>query len=157
MPLSKLPRAPQVDKRIHSTSMWVTTALFAAAVAAQATIVHAQSSNSSSSSAGSGLNGWYSCSEYTFSDEGSSPTDAECAVYTAPLCYTGVCDDSTDATVDIFVKRILASSDSDSKPNVWFFQGGPGASSTASTFISVSELNCCSGLVRADRCHRYVW
>lgn len=140
--------------------MRVTTALFAVAVAAQATVAIAQSSNSSSSSssssASSGLNGWYSCSEFTFSDEGSSPTDAECAVYTAPLCYTGVCDDSTGATVDIFVKRILASSDSDSKPNVWFFQGGPGASSTASTFVSVAGLNCWFGLVRADPFHRCV-
>lgn len=81
------------------------------------------------------LNGWYSCSEYTFADDGSSPSDAECAVYTAPLCYPGVCTDAKARTVEIFIKRIPAVANADTAPNVWFLQGGPGAGSTASTSI----------------------
>lgn len=90
-------------------------------------------SSSSSSSSSSDLNGWYSCSEYTFSDEGSSPSDAECATYSAPLCYSGVCTDAKARTLDVFVKRIPAVANADKMPNVWFLQGGPGAGSTAST------------------------
>ncbi|KAE8986200.1 hypothetical protein PF005_g21739 [Phytophthora fragariae] len=89
---------------------------------------------SSSSSSSSGLNGWYPCSESTFSDEGGSgDQDAECAVYTAPLCYPGICEtpEGVDSTVDIFVKRVVAVSGSDTATNVWIMQGGPGASSTA--------------------------
>jgi hypothetical protein len=90
----------------------------------------------STSSAGSGLNGWYPCSESTFAEDGGTgDQNAECAVYTAPLCYPGVCEapESVDSTVDIFVKRLVAVSDADTATNVWLLQGGPGASSTAST------------------------
>ncbi|KAG2784982.1 hypothetical protein JG687_00013220 [Phytophthora cactorum] len=54
------------------------------------------------------INGWYRFQEYTVSDAGSSSGDAECAVYTTPLCYAGICETSefADPTVDIFVKRI---------------------------------------------------
>ncbi|GMF42045.1 unnamed protein product [Phytophthora fragariaefolia] len=92
------------------------------------------SANSSSSSRSGGINGWYPCSELTFSDEGGSENqDAECAIYTAPLCYPSVCDtpDNVVSTVDIFVKRLVAVTDSDAASNVWIMQGGPGASSTA--------------------------
>eukprot|EP00644_Phytophthora_capsici_P008669 jgi/Phyca11/111582/e_gw1.20.690.1 len=91
---------------------------------------------SSSSSSSLGLNGWYPCSETTFSDEGGSANqDAECAVYTAPLCYPGICKNvTTTTTVDIFVKRIVALNDSDTATNVWIMQGGPGSSSTPSTY-----------------------
>ncbi|ETN24168.1 hypothetical protein PPTG_00601 [Phytophthora nicotianae INRA-310] len=93
------------------------------------------SSSSSGSSSSIGLNGWYPCSESTFSDEGGSANqDAECAVYTAPLCYPGICENPafvTTTTVDIFVKRIAALNDSKTATNVWIMQGGPGASSTA--------------------------
>ncbi|KAF1789889.1 Alpha/Beta hydrolase fold [Phytophthora cactorum] len=92
-------------------------------------------SSSSSSSTSSGLNGWYPCSGSTFSDEGASANqDAECAVYSAPLCYPGICENPesiTTTTADIFVKRIAALNDSDTPTNVWIMQGGPGASSTA--------------------------
>ncbi|KAG3065747.1 hypothetical protein PI125_g23955 [Phytophthora idaei] len=38
-------------------------------------------------------NGWYPCSEYNFSGTGSSDVQAaECATYSAPLCYPGVCE-----------------------------------------------------------------
>lgn len=81
------------------------------------------------------LNGWYSCNALTFSDEGSvsDASVAECAIYNAPLCHAGICEDDTDQTIEVFVKRIQATSGADSAPNVWFLQGGPGASSTAST------------------------
>lgn len=80
------------------------------------------------------LNGWYPCSEFTFKDEGeTSHQDAECAVYTAPLCYPGICatPPSIDSTVDIFVKRVAADIDAQNATNVWLMQGGPGASSSA--------------------------
>lgn len=88
---------------------------------------------SASATSSSVLNGWYACSEFTFASDGASPSDAECAVYSAPLCYTGVCEDPRARTVDIFVKRIAAVTDAATAPNVWFLQGGPGAGSTAST------------------------
>jgi hypothetical protein len=101
------------------------------------------SSTSSSAASSSGLNGWYPCSESTFSDEGGSENqDAECAVFAAPLCYPGVCDapEAVGSTVDIFVKRVAALSDSETATNVWIMQGGPGASSTASTSLICSVL-----------------
>lgn len=88
------------------------------------------------------LNGWYACNELTFSDEGSVSNEslAECAIYNAPLCHPGICNDDSDQTVEIFFKRMLANpssgSSSASFPNIWFIQGGPGASSTASTSVS---------------------
>ncbi|OWY95189.1 Serine protease, partial [Phytophthora megakarya] len=88
----------------------------------------------SNSTSSSDLNGWYPCSEATFSDEGgSSNQDAQCAVYSAPLCYTGICEmpDTVDSKIDIFVKRVPAVSDPETATNVWIIQGGPGASSTA--------------------------
>ncbi|GMF14181.1 unnamed protein product [Phytophthora lilii] len=117
--------------KLYNALVWITMITQASAA-----------SRSSSSSSRSGLNGWYPCSESTFSDEGGSENqDAECAVYTAPLCYPGICEatGSKDSTVDIFVKRVPATNDSESASNVWIMQGGPGASSTASAFsISVS-------------------
>uniref|UniRef100_M4BWP7 AB hydrolase-1 domain-containing protein n=1 Tax=Hyaloperonospora arabidopsidis (strain Emoy2) TaxID=559515 RepID=M4BWP7_HYAAE len=81
------------------------------------------------------LNGWYPCSDNTFSDEGSSTGGiAECAVYKAPLCYPGICETppSVDSTVDIFVKQFPATfEDPAIATNVWFVQGGPGCSSTS--------------------------
>ncbi|ETN24165.1 hypothetical protein PPTG_00598 [Phytophthora nicotianae INRA-310] len=96
--------------------------------------VFAQASAATSSASRSDLNGWYSCSEFTFADGGgSSNQNAECAVYTAPLCYPDICVTlkSIDATVDVFVKRVAAVIDAETATNVWIMQGGPGASSTA--------------------------
>jgi hypothetical protein len=87
------------------------------------------------SAASDTLNGWFPCSDLTFSDEGSSHQDAECAVYSAPLCYPGICKTpkSANPKVDIFVKRLPATAgDPNAASNVWLFQGGPGYSSTAS-------------------------
>ncbi|KAL3658441.1 hypothetical protein V7S43_016574 [Phytophthora oleae] len=97
-------------------------------------IAFAQVSTALSSASSSDLNGWYPCSEATFADEGGSgDQDAECAVYSAPLCYTGICKtpQSVDSTVDIFVKRVPAVRKANTAINVWLLQGGPGASSTA--------------------------
>lgn len=96
-----------------------------------------ESTSATALASSSKLNGWYSCTEFTFADDanGESLEDAECAIYTAPLCYSDICDDPKDRTVDVFVKRIPAMEDPDSQPNVWFLQGGPGAGSTASTSI----------------------
>uniref|UniRef100_A0AAV1TJ83 AB hydrolase-1 domain-containing protein n=1 Tax=Peronospora matthiolae TaxID=2874970 RepID=A0AAV1TJ83_9STRA len=81
------------------------------------------------------LNGWYSCSDTTFSDEGSTTGGiAQCAVYRAPLCYPGICETppSVDSTVDVFVKQLPATSIfAGSAINVWVVQGGPGYSSTS--------------------------
>ena len=83
------------------------------------------------------LNGWYPCSDNTFSDEGSSTGGiAECAVYRAPLCYPGICETppSVDSTVDIFVKQLPATfEDPAIATNVWFVAGGPGYSSSSCT------------------------
>ncbi|OWZ21799.1 hypothetical protein PHMEG_0003602 [Phytophthora megakarya] len=81
------------------------------------------------------LNGWYPCSENTFSG-GDTPVgkDAQCAVYVAPLCYPGVCETpkGVNPNVDIFVKRIPATvGNVDTASNVWLLQGGPGSGSTA--------------------------
>uniref|UniRef100_A0AAV1THG8 Peptidase S33 tripeptidyl aminopeptidase-like C-terminal domain-containing protein n=1 Tax=Peronospora matthiolae TaxID=2874970 RepID=A0AAV1THG8_9STRA len=88
------------------------------------------------------LNGWYPCSDTTFSDEGSSTgAITKCAIYGAPLCYPGICETppSVDSTVDIFVKQFPATSeDPATATNVWFVQGGPGYSSTSLEMIMVS-------------------
>ncbi|POM58533.1 Hypothetical protein PHPALM_36807, partial [Phytophthora palmivora] len=80
------------------------------------------------------LNGWYPCSEYTFSDAGSvNSHDAQCAVYSAPLCYPGICEtpEGVNPEVDVFVKRLPATTGNpDTASNVWLLQGGPGSSST---------------------------
>ncbi|KAJ8528754.1 hypothetical protein ON010_g14575 [Phytophthora cinnamomi] len=81
------------------------------------------------------LNGWYKCSDNTFSDEGSSSGQyTECATFNAPLCYAGVCKTPqfVNPTIDVFVKRMPATnSDSNTATNVWLLQGGPGYSSSS--------------------------
>ncbi|KUF86820.1 hypothetical protein AM587_10001273 [Phytophthora nicotianae] len=98
-------------------------------------IVAFQTSTASKTNSASDLNGWYPCSVYTFSEEGSSAGEAaECAVYSAPLCYPGICEDpkNGDSEVDIFVKRIPATvGNPDTALNVWLLMGGPGYSSTS--------------------------
>eukprot|EP00644_Phytophthora_capsici_P008694 jgi/Phyca11/111627/e_gw1.20.688.1 len=98
-------------------------------------VTFVQASIALNSASSSDLNGWYPCSDSTFAYEGGSGNqDAECAVYSAPLCYPGICKtpQSIDSTVDIFVKRLPAIRKAKSATNVWLLQGGPGASSTAS-------------------------
>ncbi|KAL3658685.1 hypothetical protein V7S43_016321 [Phytophthora oleae] len=97
-------------------------------------MVAVQASAASNATSESGLNGWYPCSEYTFSDEGSSAgAVAECAVYSAPLCYPGICEApaNTDSKVDVFVKRMVPTAGNPkTASNVWLLMGGPGFAST---------------------------
>ena len=94
------------------------------------------------------LNGWYNCSTFTFESEKENQTKqesvdtsfAECAFYNAPLCYDGICEDSSKRRIPIFVKRILAKESPATKPNIWFMQGGPGIASNQSTFKSYSAI-----------------
>ncbi|KAG3143613.1 hypothetical protein PC128_g24547 [Phytophthora cactorum] len=116
----------QLQHDLHpSFDMQLRSVIFLAAV-----IVQVSSGNKSTSKT-SKLNGWYSCSEYTFSGTGSSDAQtAECATYSAPLCYPGVCKapEWADQTVDIFVKRLRAA-DPKIATNVWLLQEGPGFAS----------------------------
>ncbi|KUF90693.1 mitochondrial transport protein fsf1 [Phytophthora nicotianae] len=93
-------------------------------------MVAIQSTDASNSTSKGDLNGWYPCSEYTFSDEGSSTGQvAQCAVYSAPLCYPGICETppGVNSEVDVFVKRLPATAaDPATTTNVWLLQGGPG-------------------------------
>uniref|UniRef100_A0AAV1TFN6 Peptidase S33 tripeptidyl aminopeptidase-like C-terminal domain-containing protein n=1 Tax=Peronospora matthiolae TaxID=2874970 RepID=A0AAV1TFN6_9STRA len=102
------------------------TALTAVCLALPLTIVSAKKAD---------LNGWYPCSDTTFSDEGSSTgAITKCAIYRAPLCYPGICETppSVDSTVDIFVKQFPATSEDPAiATNVWVVQGGPGDSSSS--------------------------
>ncbi|GMF31870.1 unnamed protein product [Phytophthora fragariaefolia] len=107
--------------------------------------------DSSTVRAKSKLNGWYPCSEFTFSDEGSAGDFvAECAMYNAPLCYPGICknSDAAETTVDVFVKRMLATTgDPETTTNAWVLQGGPGDSSTAMESLMVDLHNQLDGAV----------
>lgn len=122
------------------------------------------STASASSSSGAGGNdstittsstgdliGWFDCSTATFADEvdyirqrtgekASELPTAQCAQYKAPLCHTGICEDPKKRTIDVFFKRIQATSDPQSKPSVWFLQGGPGAASPTSTLPAALSL-----------------
>lgn len=132
----RVPRRAHFDYFVHFTTRFVAMKLLPVIpFIAMATVQVSAASSLSTSSSTSGLNGWYPCSESTFLDEeGSANQDAECAVYTAPLCYPEICENPesiASTTVDIFVKRVPALNDSDTARNVWILQGGPGASSTA--------------------------
>ncbi|KUF86704.1 Glycine-rich RNA-binding protein 2 [Phytophthora nicotianae] len=91
------------------------------------------------------LNGWYPCSNYTFSDSRSSDgLDAECATFAAPLCYPGICETPEFATptITIFVKRIPATNgDPKNASNVWMLEGGPELASTSSD-LSRLDKSC---------------
>ncbi|GLD94391.1 hypothetical protein PINS_up003002 [Pythium insidiosum] len=101
------------------------------------------------------IKGWYPCSAITFVAESplienvdNALTGAQCAVFDAPLCYPGVCDDSAGQTIEIFVKRILSSTaDPSKRPNVWFLQGGPGAGSAAMESAMLSLYRVLRGQV----------
>lgn len=101
------------------------------------------------------LLGWFNCSAITFADQAGTASSflenggldfnvstdslnsyarrAQCTQYQAPLCHSGVCEDTQGRTVDVFVKRVMARSNPETRPNVWFLQGGPGYASPTST------------------------
>ncbi|RLN94017.1 hypothetical protein BBJ28_00009564 [Nothophytophthora sp. Chile5] len=65
------------------------------------------------------------------SDDASLGTPQyECAEFRVPMCYTDICE--SDETIDVFVKRVAATSKSAEARGkaLWVLQGGPGASST---------------------------
>ncbi|OWZ20417.1 hypothetical protein PHMEG_0005174 [Phytophthora megakarya] len=103
------------------------------------------------SSSNHNLNGWYPCSEYTFSDEGSSSgQEAQCAVYRAPLCYPGICKtpEGVKSKIDVFAKRLPATvGNPDAASNVWLLQGGPGFSSSGLEGYMVSLHSHLEGAV----------
>ncbi|KAG6945973.1 hypothetical protein JG687_00016991 [Phytophthora cactorum] len=70
-----------------------------------------------------------------FDESGSSDVQgAECATYSAPLCYPGVCKapESVNQTVDIFVKRLPAD-EPKTATNVWLLRGQASADRKSST------------------------
>ncbi|OWZ07466.1 hypothetical protein PHMEG_00020138 [Phytophthora megakarya] len=117
-------------------------------VIALATIATSVSASNFTSS--DNLNGWYPCSEYTFSDTGSSTGQiAQCAVYNAPLCYPGICETPEDVNpeVDIFVKQLPATVDPDTAPNLWLLPGGPGDSSALMEYDMITLHSMLEGAV----------
>ncbi|EGZ16516.1 hypothetical protein PHYSODRAFT_262592 [Phytophthora sojae] len=112
--------------------------------------VVAQASAASKSTVKTRLNGWFKCTDFTFSDEGSSTGQyTECATFNAPLCYPGICKTPkfADPTIDVFVKRMPATNaDLKTATNVWFLEGGP-TSSTAmeSSMIDATTTGSPSG------------
>ncbi|KAF4127817.1 hypothetical protein GN958_ATG23048, partial [Phytophthora infestans] len=77
-------------------------------------LVTTQAFSASKTISKSALNGWYPCSEYTFSDE----------------VHPGICEtpQGVNSKVDVFVKRLPAANPA-TAANVWMLQGGPGSSS----------------------------
>ncbi|KAF1789973.1 hypothetical protein GQ600_21614 [Phytophthora cactorum] len=127
----------QLQHDLHpSFDMQLRSALFLAAV-----IVQVSSGNKSTSKT-SKFNGWYSCSEYTFSGTGSSDAQtAECATYSAPLAILAA--RVGDQTVDIFVKRFGRCSKT--ATNVWLLQEDPVLPPTIDVDVALilDLLTCC--------------
>ena len=76
---------------------------------------------------------WDHCAGFTF-DRGFANFDAECMIFSAPLCYPGVCEAPANAnpTVDVFVKRVAAVGNTAVNAlNVILLPGGPGPSSSS--------------------------
>ncbi|KAJ8548569.1 hypothetical protein ON010_g11102 [Phytophthora cinnamomi] len=102
------------------------------------------------------LNGWYKCSDHTFSDEGSSSGQySECATFNAPLCYPGICKTPqfADPTIDVFVKRMPATNgDPKTATNVWLLPGGPSSSTSLepSMVSLLAELNGTANIYTMD-------
>ncbi|GLE03173.1 hypothetical protein PINS_up012052 [Pythium insidiosum] len=61
---------------------------------------------------------------------------AECAMFPAPLCHDGVCQDTANRSLEIFFKRLPAK-DRSSRNNVFMLQGGPGLASAARTSLAL--------------------
>ncbi|KAF1788242.1 hypothetical protein GQ600_7506 [Phytophthora cactorum] len=76
------------------------------------------------------LNGWFDA----LNASSTSLEGAECATYSAPLCYPGVCKapESVNQTVDIFVKRLPAD-EPKTATNVWLLRGQASADRKSST------------------------
>ncbi|TYZ66640.1 hypothetical protein PybrP1_005315, partial [[Pythium] brassicae (nom. inval.)] len=89
-------------------------------------------------SSSSDLVGWFNCSAITFADQSNAANSflenggfdftnpnrlnefarhAQCVQYQAPLCHAGICEDAQGRTIDVFVKRVLARSSPETRPN----------------------------------------
>lgn len=97
------------------------------------------------------INGWYPCSLPTLKDNSSfsvhnslnasAGVAIQCATVALPLCHTSsLCSSSSNETVNVFVKRILANNiaverevPTSSSAALYMLQGGPGLSSIACT------------------------
>ncbi|OQR91021.1 serine protease family S33 [Achlya hypogyna] len=82
------------------------------------------------------------------SQQSKSPP-VECAVFTLPLCYPGLCSVSANITdtIPVFVKRVLATKRSSTTKALWFLQGGPGASSENMESLMVLVYKLLGGAV----------
>ncbi|CAI5728954.1 unnamed protein product [Peronospora effusa] len=91
----------------------------------------------------SDLSEWKACSDFD-STSSANPTNskAECAVYSAPLCYRGICKapKHVKPTIDVFVKRIPAVRNPKSASNFWVLFGVDSASSADTEFL-LSEIH----------------
>ncbi|KAG2890062.1 hypothetical protein PC117_g24559 [Phytophthora cactorum] len=98
------------------------------------------------------LNGWFACSESVFDESGSSDVQgAECATYSAPLCYPGVCKapESVNQTVDIFVKRLPAD-EPKTATNVWLLRGQASADLESSITMLYEQLKGTANVYTMD-------
>jgi hypothetical protein len=131
--------------RLHALLPAGASLLVAAAAAAAA-----QGASSASDWDGElSINGWYPCSKTDeLGLEDALPVPFECAEVRVPLCWDDVCE--SDKTIDLFVRRlpaVAASADGEPTKAVWFLQGGPGGSSTAST-PHISPCLCLCSMLR---------
>lgn len=89
---------------------------------------------------GSNINGWFPCHDTIANQPQVAPQPIlppfECAEVQVPLCHDEIC--TSNKTIDLFVKRLLAKNPSTPNKAMWFLQGGPGYASTGSTYCSVS-------------------
>ncbi|GAB9474176.1 hypothetical protein Gpo141_00011315 [Globisporangium polare] len=78
---------------------------------------------------GAKINGWYPCHKSLASHQAppSAIPPFECAEVQAPLCHEGIC--SSDKSIGLFVKRLVAEKPMTPRKAMWFLQGGPGSSS----------------------------
>ncbi|GLE05403.1 hypothetical protein PINS_up014416 [Pythium insidiosum] len=58
-------------------------------------------------------------------------TTPQCMAFKAPLCYDGVCKDDKQQEIEVFVKRMVATTTPENRVNIIMMQGGPGAGSEA--------------------------
>ncbi|OQR87237.1 serine protease family S33 [Achlya hypogyna] len=93
------------------------------------------------------VDGWYNCSAATFASvnarRNAKNRTVECALVVLPLCHDTICTDPRNRTIQVFLKRILASSVA--TRDLWVLQGGPGASSIAMETMMVDVFDVLGG------------
>ncbi|EQC37362.1 hypothetical protein SDRG_05579 [Saprolegnia diclina VS20] len=100
------------------------------------------------------VDGWFNCSANTLAStnprRSTRNRTVECALVVLPLCHAHVCDDRSNRTVQVFVKRLVARSDLEegaSVQDIWVLQGGPGASSIAMETMMIDLYDVLDGHV----------